>query len=192
MADRMTREQRHGCMSRIRSSNTKPEMLLRKGLFSCGFRYRKNVKSLPGSPDIVLPKYRTVIFVNGCFWHGHAGCRYYTVPKSNTSFWEKKIRGNIERDRKDIALLEAMSWNVITVWECELKPQSLEEIILRVSDILARNRESWIRNCEERRQRKIRAENDLKERKAAEKEIARLLDVPDRIVRLSRKDRDSF
>ena len=179
-------------MSRIRSSNTKPEMLLRKGLFSCGFRYRKNVKSLPGSPDIVLPKYRTVIFVNGCFWHGHAGCRYYTVPKSNTSFWEKKIRGNIERDRKDIALLEAMSWNVITVWECELKPQSLEEIILRVSDILARNRESWIRNCEERRQRKIRAENDLKERKAAEKEIARLLDVPDRIVRLSRKDRDSF
>lgn len=169
MADKMTREQRHGCMSRIRSSDTKPEMLLRKGLFSCGSRYRKNVKSLPGSPDIVLPKYRTVIFVNGCFWHGHAGCRYYTVPKTNTTFGEEKIRGNIERDRKDIALLDAMSWNVITVWECELKPQNLEETILRVSDILVRNRESWIRNCEKRRQMKIRAENDLRERKAAEK-----------------------
>ena len=99
MTDIMTREQRSRCMSAIRGKDTKPEMTVRKYLFSRGLRFRLQVKKLPGRPDIVLPKYRTVIFVDGCFWHGHEGCRYYRLPKSNVEFWQNKISRNIERDR---------------------------------------------------------------------------------------------
>ena len=113
-------------MSRIRGKDTKPEILVRKYLFSEGFRFRKNDKRYPGHPDIVLPKYKTVVFVNGCFWHGHEGCKYYTVPKTNTEFWVAKVRRNQERDRADAEALEAMGWTVITVWECQLDRNSIE------------------------------------------------------------------
>ena len=113
-------------MSMIRSKNTKPEELVRKYLFSQGFRYRKNVRKLPGCPDIVLPKYRTVIFVNGCFWHGHEGCKYFVWPKSNTEYWYKKIENNIIRDAKNEEMLKIQGWRVLTVWECELKKDKVE------------------------------------------------------------------
>lgn len=121
MADVHTPEKRSYNMSQIRNKNTKPEEIVRKYLFSQGFRYRKNDKRLPGTPDIVLPKYRTVIFVNGCFWHGHEGCRYFVWPKSNTEFWEKKINENIRRDTVKHEQLESLGWKVIVFWECELK-----------------------------------------------------------------------
>ena len=120
--DKLTKEQRHRCMASIRGKNTKPEMLVRRFLFSRGFRYRLNHPRLPGRPDIVLRKYRTVIFVNGCFWHGHEGCKHYVVPKSNTEFWIAKIERNRARDIDEQHELAAMGWHCITVWECQLKP----------------------------------------------------------------------
>ena len=108
-------------MSRIRSKDTKPEMLVRKFLFSKGFRYRVNDKKLPGKPDIVLPKYKTVIFVHGCFWHGHEGCRYYVVPKTRTEWWLEKIGRNKANDKKKNSMLRKEGWKVIEIWECDLK-----------------------------------------------------------------------
>lgn len=124
--DKKTRSYNMSC---IKGKNTKPEEIVRKALFARGFRYRKNDRKLPGSPDIVLPKYKTVIFVNGCFWHGHTGCRYFVVPKTNTDFWLNKINTNIERDNKKISQLKELGWHVITVWECELKKLNFEETI---------------------------------------------------------------
>ena len=121
MADKFSSTQRKYCMSRIRGKNTKPEILVRKGLHARGFRFRLHNKKLPGSPDIVLPKYGVAIMVNGCFWHGHKGCRYATKPKSNVEFWELKILRNRHRDEVTNAHLEALGWHVITVWECELR-----------------------------------------------------------------------
>lgn len=115
-------------MSQIKGKNTKPEMIVRRYLFSQGFRYRLNVKKLPGSPDIVLPKYKTAIFVNGCFWHGHEGCKYFVWPKSNQNFWKEKIEKNIARDKKNIQKLEESGWKVIVIWECELKGASFEKL----------------------------------------------------------------
>lgn len=113
-------------MAAIRSRDTKPEMVVRKYLWSRGFRYRVNNPRLPGHPDIVLRKYHTCIFVNGCFWHGHEGCKYYRVPKTNTEFWERKISRNRERDREEQKQLARMGWHCITVWECELKGERRE------------------------------------------------------------------
>ena len=121
MADIKTQESRSYNMSRIAGKDTKPEELVRRYLFSKGFRYRKNVRKLPGSPDLVLPKYRTVIFVNGCFWHGHEGCKYFVWPKSNVEFWRQKIETNISRDQRKETQLRDMGWNVLVVWECELR-----------------------------------------------------------------------
>lgn len=129
MADVHTPEQRSYNMSRIHSKNTKPEELVRKYLFAQGFRYRKNDRRLPGKPDIVLPKYKTVIFVNGCFWHGHEGCRYFVWPKNNAEFWKEKISGNILRDKHNRKLLSDQGWRVIEVWECELKKKSVQETL---------------------------------------------------------------
>lgn len=129
MADVHSAEVRSYNMSRIRSKDTKPEELVRKYLFSKGFRYRKNDVRLPGKPDIVLPKYKTVIFVNGCFWHGHQGCRYFVWPKNNAEFWKKKISDNIQRDDKICRLLKELGWNVIVIWECELKPSVAEKTL---------------------------------------------------------------
>lgn len=121
MADKHSKETRSYNMSRIRSTDTKPEALVRKYLFSQGFRYRKNDARLPGKPDIVLPKYKTVIFVNGCFWHKHGGCKYFVWPKNNAAFWKKKIENNVARDIRNYQLLQDLGWRVLTIWECELK-----------------------------------------------------------------------
>lgn len=119
--DNHTKEVRSYNMSRIRSENSKPEELVRKYLFSKGLRYRKNVKTLPGKPDIVFSKYKIVVFVNGCFWHGHQNCRYFVMPKSNTEYWDKKIDNNIKRDKLVYEQLCDLGWMVLVVWECELK-----------------------------------------------------------------------
>lgn len=116
----MTDPQRSKIMSAIRSRDTKPELIVRRYLFAHGFRYRLNSPRLPGHPDVVLRKYRTCIFVNGCFWHGHEGCPSYHLPKSNVAFWERKIGRNKERDREEQRRLAEMGWHCLTVWECEL------------------------------------------------------------------------
>lgn len=128
--DVLSQEQRHKNMAAIHSANTKPEMIVRKYLFAHGFRYRLNHPRLPGRPDIVLRKYHTCIFVNGCFWHGHEGCKYYVIPKSNTEFWTNKINRNITRDKKVQKELAKMGWHCITIWECELKPQKREQTLV--------------------------------------------------------------
>ena len=131
--DKMTKEQRHRCMAAIRGKDTKPELLVRRYLFSKGFRYRLNHRGLPGHPDIVLRKYRTVIFVNGCFWHGHEQCRLFTLPKTNTDFWQKKIERNRKRDTQEQQELAAMGWHCITVWECQLKPITRERTLQSIA-----------------------------------------------------------
>lgn len=123
----MTPEQRSRCMVAIKGKDTKPEMIIRKYLFSRGLRFRVQVRKLPGTPDIVLPKYKTVIFVNGCFWHGHEGCKYFRLPKSNVEFWSEKIERNIERDRESMQALFDLGWKVIRVWECELRNKANRE-----------------------------------------------------------------
>ena len=142
--DKLTPEQRKHCMSAIRSKNTKPEMLVRQFLFSRGFRYRLNNPRLPGHPDIVLRKYRTVVFVNGCFWHGHEGCKYFVMPKTNTAFWQEKITRNMERDKEEQRKLAAMGWHSITVWACQLKPkvrkQTLESLAFTLNHIFLLDR----------------------------------------------------
>lgn len=127
MADIKTKEERSQNMAAIRSKDTKPEMLVRKYLFSRGLRFRVQVRKLPGTPDIVLPKYKTAIFVNGCFWHGHEGCKYFRLPKSNIEFWKEKIERNIERDRESMQALLDLGWKVIRVWECELRNKANRE-----------------------------------------------------------------
>ena len=116
-------------MSRIKGKNTKPEMLVRKYLFAHGFRYRLHSKKLPGKPDIVLPKYKTVIFVHGCFWHGHKDCKYFVVPKTRTDWWLNKINGNKANEVKKVEALQQAGWKVLTVWECQLKPGKLEKTL---------------------------------------------------------------
>ena len=125
MADNHSKEVRSMNMSHIRSKNSKPEELVRKYLFSKGFRYRKNVKTLPGCPDIVLPKYKTVIFVNGYFWHKH-DCPRFVWPSTNEEYWRPKIMGNVERDKRNLAELQQLGWTVLTVWECELKKKVID------------------------------------------------------------------
>ena len=128
--DILSKDQRHKNTAAIHSANTKPEMIVRKYLFSHGFRYRLNHPRLPGRPDIVLRKYHTCIFVNGCFWHGHKGCKYYVIPKSNTEFWTNKINRNIARDERVQKELAQMGWHCITIWECDLKPQKREQTLI--------------------------------------------------------------
>ena len=132
MPDTMTPAQRHDCMSRIRSKNTSPERLVRSELWRRGYRYRLNDRRLPGTPDLVLPEYRAVIFINGCFWHGHRGCPKSVVPKSNTEFWQENVARNIARDELNAQRLDTLAWTVITVWECELTKKNLGDTITRI------------------------------------------------------------
>lgn len=127
MADVHTKEVRSYNMSQIRSKNTKPELVVRKYLFAKGFRYRLHSKDLPGKPDIVLPKYRTVIFVHGCFWHGHEGCKYFVVPKTRTEWWLSKINRNKELDLQSTFQLQQNGWKVIEIWQCDLKKDFSED-----------------------------------------------------------------
>lgn len=138
MSDKLTPQQRHYCMSRIRGTATKPELKVRHWLWSHGYRYRLNVKSVPGKPDIVLRKYRTAIFVNGCFWHGHVGCSKYVVPKSNTEFWLTKIERNKERDQQNYKDLHDAGWHVIIIWECQLKKSIIDSTMYDVEHMLNR------------------------------------------------------
>lgn len=127
MADSLTKEKRSWNMSRIRSKDTKPEMYVRSLLHHMGYRFRLHQKGLPGRPDIVLPKYKTIIFVHGCFWHRHKNCKYAYTPKSKIEFWLKKFQGNIERDKKHEEELKKLGWKKIVVWECQIKNLSALE-----------------------------------------------------------------
>lgn len=142
MADRMTPEQRHRCMSHIKGRDTKPEMVVRRWLWRQGYRYRLYVKALPGRPDIVMRKWRTVIFVNGCFWHGHDCNCNKRRPTTNAKFWQEKIERNRERDARNQALLIAAGWYVVVIWECQLSPkrrqQTLRELDVQLSHIVMR------------------------------------------------------
>ena len=137
MVDKFSKETRSYVMSCVKGKDTKPEILVRRYLFSRGLRFRKNDKRYPGSPDVVLPKYNTVVFVHGCFWHMHEGCKYATMPKSNVEYWKKKLYRNRERDEHNRKELESRGWNVITVWECQLKKdnreQTLEELYAKIT-----------------------------------------------------------
>jgi|SRR5690554_5387436 len=125
MADVHTPEIRSYNMSMIRGKNTKPEIIVRKFLHSKGFRFRLHKKELPGKPDIVLPKYKTVIFIHGCFWHGHKNCKYFVVPKTRTKWWLNKINGNKQTDKRNNLRLRKASWNIIILWECQLRPKKI-------------------------------------------------------------------
>ena len=135
MADIKSKEARSKNMSAIRGKNTKPEIIVRKYLFSKGFRYRINVSQLPGKPDIVLSKYKTVIFINGCFWHLHENCKYFVWPKQNDNFWRNKINSNVERDKRNYYALVAAGWKVLIIWECQLKQTREETLTALVKDI---------------------------------------------------------
>ena len=138
MSDIFSNPKRSEIMSKISGKETKPEILVRKYLFSKGFRYRKNVKELPGKPDIVLPKYTTIIFVHGCFWHGHEGCKKSALPATNLEFWKDKLQKNKERDKSNILKLKEIGWKVIVIWQCELKNSTvrnntLEKLIVEIA-----------------------------------------------------------
>lgn len=167
----MTSQQRHDCMSHVHSSATKPELSLRKGLWRKGYRFRLNDNRFPGSPDIVLPKYRTAIFVHGCFWHGHNGCKFYTVPKTNTDFWVAKVARNKERDQEVWRKLEAKGWYVIIVWECQLKKGRIDETVERVAAEIVKNGEAYRAVQETRR----RAREEYRKQQKARKNKERIL-----------------
>lgn len=186
MADRLNTQQRHRCMSRIRGKNTKPEILVRKGLYARGFRFRLHNKKLPGSPDIVLPKYGVAIMVNGCFWHGHKGCRYATKPKSNVEFWETKIARNRHRDEVTTAHLEALGWTVITIWECELRTSSqLDDRLNTLAEEIRRAYEAKRIKDRDKCQSRVLARKEreeLMQRQAKlEAEIYSLYPIPKRV-----------
>lgn len=169
----MTPQQRHECMSNIHSKDTRPEQVVRRELWHRGYRFRKCVRTLPGTPDIVLPKYRTVIFVNGCFWHGHKGCSKYTVPKTNTDFWKEKVARNQERDLNNNQRLETIAWNIITVWECELTKSRIIDTIGRVESEIKANKAKWEAYCIKRKQDRQFALEQARKRK----EIAALVEA---------------
>ncbi len=168
MADTMTLKQRHDCMSRVHSRNTSPELKLRQILWKSGFRYRVNDKRLPGTPDIVLPKYKTVIFVHGCFWHGHKDCKNASIPKTNTDFWVAKITRNQQRDQEVWRQLEAKGWYVIVVWECELKKARLDGTVEYVSETIRKNGNTY--NYLKRARKEARAlyQEECRQRKQRE------------------------
>lgn len=137
MADNLTPQQRKRAMSRVQQQNTKPEKIVCSILHRLGFRFRKNVSSLIGKPDIVLPKYKTIIFVHGCFWHQHAGCRKSRRPTTNIEFWNEKLDRNMERDKQTEAKLKSSDWNILIVWDCEIRDKEL--LIEKLESSLKKN-----------------------------------------------------
>lgn len=133
------KKKRSKVMAKIRSKNKKPEVLLRKSLYKKGIRYRINYKKIPGTPDIVLTKYKIAIFVHGCFWHGHENCKIAHIPKSNTIYWENKINRNKERDNISTMQLFAMGWKVLVIWECEIKKKNIENIVCQIQTMMAKD-----------------------------------------------------
>ena len=176
MNDNSCTDQRRRNMAAIRSASTEPEILLRHALWRHGFRYRVNDKRLPGSPDIVLPMYRTVIFVHGCFWHGHKDCPRYVIPKTNTEFWVNKVARNQERDEEKWRQLEAKDWSVIIVWECELEKKTLDSTISRVKNELEENGREHQRRKEERRLIRQQHLLERREQKMRQKQLLSELD----------------
>lgn len=191
MADKFTKAQRSQCMSRIKSRDTKPEIKVRRFLFGRGYRYRVNVKSMPGSPDIVLPKYRTVIFINGCFWHGHKGCKHYTIPATNTEFWQTKVERNKERDLICSQHLEALNWSVVTIWECELKNSAFDSTMDNLLVALEQNRNNWEAYQQKRKNEKAFDLAERKRKKIArekiEQELQDKFNIPKSVFKISRK-----
>lgn len=190
MPDILTPSQRHKCMSRIRGKNTRPEILVRKGLHARGFRFRLYNRKLPGSPDIVLPKYGVAIMVNGCFWHGHKGCRYATRPKTNVEFWEAKIARNRHRDEVTAAHLEALGWHVITVWECELRGVGKADV--RIDSLVEEICQAGIlrqkldeQTKKSRREAKMKLKELLERQARLEAEINAMYPIPSRIKKES-------
>ena len=193
MSDTLTPTQRHSCMSKIRGKDTKPEIRVRKGLHRRGFRFRLQDRRLPGRPDITLPKYSVAIMVNGCFWHGHKGCRYATKPRTNPEFWETKIERNRHRDEVTTAHLEALGWTVITVWECELRGKAASEA--RIEALAEEIRKAGEMKLQQKRTRHISRTAAKKEREEMlqrqarlEEEIRRRFPIPLKIRVLSRDD----
>ena len=188
MSDRLTQAQRSYNMSRIRSKNTTPEKAVRKELWRRGYRYRLNDRRLPGTPDLVLPKYRAVIFINGCFWHGHKGCSKYVVPKSNVDFWKVKVAKNIERDLQNAQRLDILAWTIITVWECELTKKNLEATTNRIEADLRAAKEKYENYCAKRREsREYAREQARKHREIlarVEAELNEQFDFPIRFRRI--------
>ena len=181
-------------MASIHSEDTRPEQAARRELWHRGYRFRKCVRTLPGTPDIVLPKYRTCIFVNGCFWHGHKGCSKFVMPKTRTEFWVNKIARNQERDLVNIQRLESIGWSAITVWECELGKSSIENTMEKIESMLEENRTKWEAYQAHRREsRKFAIEQARRRREVnaiIEAELKERFSIPERIKRLSRIDED--
>lgn len=187
MSDTMTPAQRHDCMSHIRSSNTKPEKVVRDALWRKGYRYRLNDRRLPGTPDLVLPKYRAVIFINGCFWHGHKGCTMYVVPKSNVEFWQAKVARNIERDLKSAQMLDTLAWTVITVWECELTKKNREATINRIEADLRAAKEKYENYCAKRRESREYAREQARKHREILAQVEAELNLPKSLRRYARQ-----
>ena len=192
MSDTLTPTQRHTCMSRIRGKDTKPEILVRRGLHARGFRFRLQERRLPGRPDMTLPKYGVAVMVNGCFWHGHKGCRYAVKPKSNSEFWDAKIKRNQHRDEVTAAHLEALGWTVITIWECELKgkdrdQERIDRLAIEIKEA-GRKREADLGRRRESRKARDKEKALAQERlEALEAEISKLYPIPQKIKTASKE-----
>lgn len=185
MADRFTKEERSKVMSHIRSVNTKPEVALRRALWRRGFRYRLNVKILPGSPDIVLPKHRTVVFVHGCFWHAHKGCKIYHLPQTNTEFWLAKLTRNQERDQEVWRQLEGKGWSVVIVWECELMKAKFDGTVERVANEIIEYGDQYRKRRIERHEAREQRKQERKESEA--RRLALMREIGDIMPRIKKK-----
>ncbi len=187
MSDTLTPSQRSYNMSRIRSRNTTPERAVRHALWHKGYRYRLNDKRLPGSPDLVLPKYRAVIFINGCFWHGHRGCTKYTVPKTNEQFWREKVARNIARDELNAQRLDTLAWTVITVWECELSKKNLDATITRLEANLQAAKTKYANYLSIRRENREFARQQAKKHRELLAQVNAELNLPQSLLRYARQ-----
>jgi DNA mismatch endonuclease (patch repair protein) len=174
-------------MSRIRSRNTTPERAVRDALWHKGYRYRLNDRRLPGSPDLVLPKYRAVIFINGCFWHGHRGCTKYTVPKTNEQFWREKVARNIARDELNAQRLDTLAWTVITVWECELSKKNLDATITRLEADLQAAKTKYEHYLSIRRENREFARQQAKKHREILAQVNAELNLPQSLLRYARQ-----
>lgn len=191
--DKLTPAQRRHCMSSIRGKDTKPEILVRKGLHARGFRFRLQERKLPGKPDLTLPKYGVAVMVNGCFWHGHEGCRYATKTQSNSEFWDAKIARNRHRDEVTTAHLEALGWTVITVWECELKGKEAARarIDALAEEIRRAGAEHEAVRCRRRKDREAwrqEREQMMKRRAELEEEIRRMYPIPRKVRKAAKEE----
>ena len=182
-----TSAQRSYNMSRIRSRNTTPERTVRRELWGRGYRYRLNDRRLPGTPDLVLPKYRAVIFINGCFWHGHRGCTKYVEPKTNTGFWKEKIARNIARDELNAQRLDTLAWTVITVWECELSKKNLDATISRIEADLQAARTKYEHYLSIRRENREFARLQAKKHREILAQVEAELNLPKSLRRYAKK-----